>query len=176
MFARAEHAAGLLARPQPSGLLLGAWTAEGLWTAAGLLEQSHRLYLERAKRIWNCPQGSCGLCIVRWQDGIAPYIISVLIPSASGTASGLGPPAGLLEQSLGSTWNARSAFGTAAPRPLYCLLVGDIISVLLSAAPTSWNRLQPLGTPQATRTREAPLYRPRGSPRLHVYVCAVIMR
>ena len=38
------------------------------------------------------PQGSCGPCIVCWQDGIDPYIISVLI----------------------RPWNARSANGTPA--------------------------------------------------------------
>ena len=57
---------------------------------------------------------SCGPCIVCWQDGINPYIISVLL-SAPGTAhraSGTepqalsGPPAGQMERPLAS-WNAR---------------------------------------------------------------------
>ena len=49
-----------------------------------------------------------------------------------------------MEQSLGSTWNARSTYGTAARllRLLYCLLAGDIISVLyppLERAKRNWN-------------------------------------
>ena len=76
------------------------------------------------------PQGSCGTCIVCWQDGINPYIISVLIrsaiaapppgmrnallerPLANGTRLGaIGTALGQwndllpLKQSLGSTWN-----------------------------------------------------------------------
>ena len=72
-----------------------------------------------------------GPCIVHWQDGIAPYIISVLL-------SALGPPEALME--LRRLWNARSANGTASgpgtPAALlvYCSLAGDIISVLISIA------------------------------------------
>ena len=62
-------------------------------TRSALLERP-LAYLERAKRNWNGlrPIGtparlSCGPCIVCWQDGINPYIISVLL--SSGTPSGL---------------------------------------------------------------------------------------
>ena len=50
---------------------------QGFWNGLRLLEQS-------LGSTWNRPLGY--LCIVRWQDGINPYIISVLIrPLASGT-------------------------------------------------------------------------------------------
>ena len=52
-------------------------------------------------------------------------------------------PTGLLEPS-GTTWNARRAL----LRPLYCLLVGDNISVLLSA----------LGTPEGLLEQSLRLY------------------
>ena len=52
-------------------------TASGSWNGLRLLEQC-------LGSTWNRPLGY--LCIVRWQDGINPYIISVLIrPLASGT-------------------------------------------------------------------------------------------
>ena len=48
------------------------------------------------------PQGSCGPCIVCWQDGINPYIISVLIRSAPWNAqSAAGTASGLLERPHG---------------------------------------------------------------------------
>ena len=43
---------------------------QGFWNGLRLLEQS-------LGSTWNRPLGY--LCIVRWQDGINPYIISVLI-------------------------------------------------------------------------------------------------
>ena len=50
---------------------------QGFWNGLRLLEQS-------LGSTWNRPLGY--LCIVRWQDGINPYIISVLIrPPASVT-------------------------------------------------------------------------------------------
>ena len=49
------------------------------------------------------PQGSCGPCIVCWQDGINPYIISVLLSPGTREALLERPPA---------YWNARRATGT----------------------------------------------------------------
>ena len=71
----------------------------------------------------------------------------------SGTA--LGAPGTVLpfkgsQRGSGTTWNARRAL----LRPLYCLLVGDNISVLLSALGTpsgSWNRAS--GSPWNARQR-----------------------
>ena len=63
-------------------------------------------HLDRPSGSWNARSA---ICIVRWQDGIAPYIISVLL--SPGTPSGLleRPPA--LERPPGY-WNACSANGT----------------------------------------------------------------
>ena len=55
------------------------------------------------------PQGSCGPCIVCWQDGIDPYIISVLIrPRAPGTAFGQWTAAPAPGTRLGA-WNSWTA-------------------------------------------------------------------
>ena len=90
-----------------------------------------------------------------------------------------------------SLWNARSAWNArkALLRSLYCSLAGDIISVLyplrsirrsapsgtpeglLEQASAFWNALRPLE--QSLRLY---LERPQGSQRLHVPVCAMVMR
>ena len=63
-------------------------------------------------------------------------------------------------------WNARSASGTAARllRPLYCLLAGDIISVLfpLERPPGYWNGLWPWNALWAIGTEPPALERPPG--------------
>ena len=58
-------------------------------------------HLDRPSGSWNARSA---ICIVRWQDGIAPYIISVLL-------SALGTREALMERR--SLWNARSSNGTA---------------------------------------------------------------
>ena len=62
--------------------------------------------MEQPPALWNASKALRGrgtpaglFCIVRWQDGINPYIISVLLSS--------GTPSGLWNRAFGSIWNAR---------------------------------------------------------------------
>ena len=117
------------------------WTAlsatETIWNylkrppASGTREA----HLERPPGPWNA----------RSANGTEPWLY---LERAKRNWNHMERPPAFWNRASGSTWNARSASGTAARllRPLYCSLAGDNISVLLSLG-TAAERLRLLKQP-----------------------------